>query len=121
MHFRLAVEELGPTFIKLGQMLSTRPDLLPPAFITELSKLQDTVPPTPWDSIRGVLIRELGREPEQMFLTIDPQPMAAASLAQGHAGTLPDGQEVVVKIQRLGIPAVIDIALEILPSLAVRV
>ncbi|HMN15621.1 MAG TPA: AarF/ABC1/UbiB kinase family protein, partial [Bellilinea sp.] len=119
-HFRLALEELGPTFVKFGQILSTRPDLLPPAYITELSKLQDDVPPTPWESIREVLIRELGRDPEQVFLTIDLQPMAAASLAQVHAATLPDGQEVVVKTQRPGINAVIDTDLEILSSLAVR-
>jgi len=67
MHFRLALEELGPTFIKFGQILSTRPDLLPPSYITELSKLQDNVPPVPWGLIREVLIRELGREPEQIF------------------------------------------------------
>lgn len=120
MHFRLALEELGPTFIKFGQILSTRPDLLPPAYIAELSKLQDTVPPTPWDLIRKVIIQELGREPEQEFLTIDPQPMAAASLAQVHAATLPAGQEVVVKVQRPGIPAVINTDLEILSSLAAR-
>jgi len=118
MHFRLALEELGPTFIKFGQILSTRPDLLPPSYITELSKLQDNVPPTPWGLIREVLIRELGREPEQVFLTIDPQPMAAASLAQVHAAILPDGQEVVVKVQRPGISSVIETDLEILSSLA---
>jgi ubiquinone biosynthesis protein len=120
MHFRLALEELGPTFIKFGQILSTRPDLLPPSYITELSKLQDNVPPTPWSLIREVLTRELGREPEQVFLTIDPQPLAAASLAQVHAAILPDGQEVVVKVQRPGISAVIETDLEILSSLAKR-
>ena len=120
MHFRLALEELGPTFIKLGQILSTRPDLLPPSYIAELSKLQDNVPPAPWNLIREVLIRELGSEPEQIFLTIDPQPMAAASLAQVHAAILPDGQEVVVKVQRPGISAVINTDLEILSSLAKR-
>jgi ubiquinone biosynthesis protein len=120
LHFRLALEELGPTFIKFGQILSTRPDMLPPAYISELSKLQDTVPPAPWEMIREVLIRELGREPEQVFATIDPQPMAAASLSQVHAATLPDGHEVVVKVQRPGIIPVIDTDLEILSSLAVR-
>ena len=120
LHFRLALEELGPTFIKFGQILSTRPDLLPPAFIYELSKLQDTVPPAPWEMIREVLIRELGCEPEQVFTTIDAQPMAAASLAQVYAATLPDGHDVVVKVQRPGITALIDTDLEILSSLAVR-
>jgi ubiquinone biosynthesis protein len=119
-HFRLALEELGPTFIKLGQIISTRPDLLPPAYIAELSKLQDAVPPTSWEMIRDVLIRELGHEPEQVFLSIDPQPMAAASLAQVHAATLPGGHEVVVKVQRPGIHAVIETDLEILSSIAVR-
>jgi len=120
LHFRLALEELGPTFIKFGQILSTRPDLLPPTYIAELSKLQDTVPPVPWEMIREVLIRELGREPEQVFTTIDPQAMAAASLAQVHAATLPDGHEVVVKVQRPGITSVIDTDLKILSTLAVR-
>ena len=100
IHFRLALEELGPTFVKFGQLLSTRPDILPPIFITELTKLVDTVPPEPWDAIRAVLIDELGQEPEKVFATIDPQPIAAASLAQVHAATLPDGREVVVKVQR---------------------
>ena len=120
IHFRLALEELGPTFVKFGQILSTRPDLLPPAYIAELSRLQDTVPPEPWDAIHDLLTQELGREPEKVFATIDPQPMAAASLAQVHAATLPDGQEVVVKIQRPGITTVIDTDLEILSTLAVR-
>ena len=100
IHFRLALEELGPTFVKFGQLLSTRPDFLPPIFITELTKLVDTVSPEPWDAIRSVLIHELGQEPEKVFATIDPQPIAAASLAQVYAATLPDGQEVVVKVQR---------------------
>ena len=120
MHFRLALEELGPTFVKFGQILSTRPDLLPPAYIAELSKLQDTVPPEPWEAIRDLLIQELGCEPEKVFATIDPQPMAAASLAQVHAATLPGGQEVVVKVQRPGINAMIDTDIEILSALATR-
>ena len=120
IHFRLALEELGPTFIKFGQILTTRPDLLPPAYIAELSKLQDTVPPAPWEMIRETLIQDLGHEPEQVFLTIDPQPMAVASLAQVYAATLNDGQEVVVKVQRPSISAVIDTDLEILSSLAAR-
>jgi ubiquinone biosynthesis protein len=119
-HFRLALEELGPTFIKFGQILSTRPDLLPPSYIAELSKLQDTVPSTPWELIREVLTRELGHEPEQLFATIEPEPMATASLAQVHAAVLLDGQEVVVKVQRPNITSVIDIDLEILSSLAER-
>lgn len=120
LHFRLALEELGPTFIKFGQILSTRPDLLPPVYIAELSKLQDNVPPAPWEMIRETLVQELGVEPEQVFTTIYPQPMAAASLAQVHAATLPGGHEVVVKVQRPGITAVISTDLEILSSMAAR-
>lgn len=120
LHFRLALEELGPTFIKFGQILSTRPDFLPPAFIAELIKLQDSVPPEPWEKIHEVLSQELGQDPEQVFASIDPESMAAASLAQVHAATLPDGREVVVKVQRPGIQAVIDTDLEILSALAVR-
>jgi len=120
VHFRLALEELGPTFIKLGQILSTRPDLLPIPFILELSKLQDMVSPVPWELIHEVLIQELGQNPEQVFQVIDPQPIAVASLAQVHSATLPDGREVVVKVQRPGIYAVIDTDLEILSILAAR-
>ncbi len=117
-HFRLALEELGPTFVKLGQILSTRPDLLPPPYIAELSKLQDTVPPAPWEAIRQVLAEEYGRAPEQVFAAIDSQPMAAASLAQVHAATLVTGDEVVVKVQRPNILATISTDLEILMALA---
>jgi len=66
-HLRLALEELGPTFVKMGQILSTRPDLLPPEFITELSKLQDTVPPAHWEEVRSVIAEELAGKPEQIF------------------------------------------------------
>lgn len=118
IHFRLALEELGPTFIKFGQILSTRPDLLPPPYIAELSKLQDTVPSEPWEKIRDFLITELGRDLEEVFTFIDPIPLAAASLAQVHAATLKDNREVVVKIQRPDIIPLINIDLEILASLA---
>ena len=118
LHFRQALEELGPTFVKFGQILSTRPDLLPPAFISELSKLQDTVSPEPWDAIRAVLTQELGQAPEEVFASIDERPMAAASLAQVHAATLSGGEEVVVKVQRPGIEANIATDLEILAAMA---
>lgn len=118
LHFRLALEEAGPTFVKFGQILSTRPDLLPMPFITELSKLVDSVSPQPWEIMRAVLKRELGREPEEAFASIDSQPMASASLSQIHAAVLHDGQEVVIKIQRPNITAVIETDLEILASLA---
>ncbi|MFM8875976.1 MAG: lipopolysaccharide core heptose(II) kinase RfaY [Anaerolineae bacterium] len=118
VHFREALEELGPTFIKFGQILSTRPDILPLSFITELSKLVDSVSPEPWEKMRALLAHELGREPETLFASIDPQPMASASLSQVHAAVLPNGQEVVIKVQRPNITAVIETDLEIMASLA---
>ncbi len=117
-HLRLALEELGPTFVKLGQILSTRPDLLGPDFIKELTKLQDAVPPAPWEDVRAVLIEELGGEPDRFFAQIDPLPLAGASLAQVHAATLKNGEEVVVKIQRPNILTTIETDLEILGDLA---
>lgn len=120
VHFRLALEEAGPTFVKFGQILSTRPDVLPLPFITELSKLVDSVSPEPWDVICASLTRELGRDPESVFTSIDRQPIASASLSQVHAAVLPDGEEVVIKVQRPNISAVIDTDLEILSSLAAR-
>ncbi len=118
LHLRLALEELGPTFVKLGQILSTRPDLLPPAYIAELSKLQDAVPPTAWDAVQALLERELGREVVQVFAELDPTPIAAASLAQVYAAQLPDGENVIVKVQRPEITSLIETDLEILAALA---
>jgi ubiquinone biosynthesis protein len=120
VHFRLALEELGPTFVKFGQILSTRPDVLPLPFIAELSKLVDSVSPEPWETIHALLTGELGGEPERLFASIDPKPIASASLSQVHAAVLldPDGQEVVIKVQRPHISALIDTDLEILSSLA---
>jgi ubiquinone biosynthesis protein len=112
------LEELGPTFIKFGQILSTRADLLPPSFIAELGKLVDSVSPEPWELIRTLLTRELGKPLDTLFASIDPQPMASASLSQVHAGVLPDGREVVIKVQRPNIASVIDTDLEIMASLA---
>jgi ubiquinone biosynthesis protein len=120
IHFRLALEELGPTFVKLGQVLSTRPDLLPAPFIKELIKLQDTVPPVPWDSIAQVITDELGEPPEQIFYHIETTPLAAASLAQVHGALLPNGEQVVVKVQRPHITKIIERDLDILADLAER-
>jgi len=117
-HFRQALEELGPAFVKLGQMLSTRPDLLPPDYITELAKLQDEVPPVPWAEIRQVLQEEFDCPPEQVFGYIDPQPLAAASLAQVHTAKLADRQKVVIKVQRPNILPNIRTDLEIIQDLA---
>ncbi|MEA3377534.1 MAG: AarF/ABC1/UbiB kinase family protein [Chloroflexota bacterium] len=115
---RLTLQELGPTFVKLGQILSTRPDLIPPAYIAELVKLQDVVPPEPWKPIRAQIESELEAPLEELFATSDPQPIAAASLAQVHAAALPHGPEVVVKVQRPDIKRVIDVDLEIIADVA---
>ena len=115
---RLALEELGPTFIKLGQILSTRPDLLPPAYIAELVKLQDAVPPAEWEPVQAQIETELGAPPERLFTAFDPVPIAAASLAQVHTATLADGSQVIVKVQRPNIETAIETDLEILFDVA---
>ncbi len=120
LHLRLALEELGPTFIKFGQILSTRPDLLPPPYLTELAKLRDAAPAESWPAMQAILKAELGEALEGTFAEIEEQPMASASLAQVHAARLHDGQEVVLKIQRPGILATIETDLEILSVLARR-
>jgi ubiquinone biosynthesis protein len=97
---RSALEELGPTFSKLGQVLSTRPDLLPPEFIEELATLQDNVPPLSEPEVVQVMEQELGVPWEDVFESIDPDPMAAGTIAQVHRATLADGARVVVKVQR---------------------
>jgi ubiquinone biosynthesis protein len=117
-HVRLALEELGPTFIKFGQILSTRPDVLPPAYIIELSRLQDQVPPAPWPAVKAYIEQELGDSLERLFASFDPTPLAAASLAQVHAATLSDGRQVVVKVQRPNIEQTINLDLDILYDLA---
>ena len=88
LHLRLALEELGTTFIKLGQILSTRADLLPPEYLAELTKLQDSAPAVAIEDIRQSLLSELGRPIEQLFAQFDPVPLAAASIGQAHAATL---------------------------------
>ncbi len=117
-HFRLALEELGPTFIKFGQILSTRPDLLPPDFITELSKLQDAAPPISWTEVAAQLTAAWSQPLDELFASIDHTPLAAASLSQVHAAVLPDGSEVVIKVQRPDIQPVIKSDLAILEDLA---
>jgi ubiquinone biosynthesis protein len=97
---RAAMEELGPTFAKMGQILSTRPDLLPQAFVEELSTLQDRVPPLSEEQVVRVMEEELGVPWEDVFESIDPDPMAAGTIAQVHRATLTAGQRVVVKVQR---------------------
>ena len=118
---RMAIEELGPTFIKFGQLLSNRTDLVPPELITELVKLQDFVPPFPEEKVRKVLRKELKKPLDTLFLDFQTAPVASASIAQVHRAVLPTGQEVAVKIQRPGIERQIDIDLEILAALAKRI
>lgn len=117
-HLRMALEEMGTTFIKLGQILSTRADLLPPEYLAELTKLQDAAPPVPADEILAILVAELAQPIANLFGTFDPKPLAAASIGQAHAATLPDGTEVVVKIRRPGVLEQVEEDLEILQHLA---
>jgi ubiquinone biosynthesis protein len=116
--FCLALQELGPTFIKLGQILSTRPDLLPPEFIRELEKLQDQTPPFDNAKATEIVEKELKKPVGELFRRFDNIPVAAASLSQVHRAELHDGTVVAVKIQRPGIREIIDIDLAILQDLA---
>ena len=116
--FRRVLEELGPTFIKMGQLLSTRPDLLPPEFVVELEALQDDAPPLPFEQIRGVIESSLGAPVEALYAEIDETPLAAASIAQVHAARTPSGTEVVVKVIRPGIADLIAADLDLLHLLA---
>jgi ubiquinone biosynthesis protein len=116
---RLAFEELGPTFIKLGQILSTRADILPPEYIAELAKLQDQAPPVDSAVIEEIIVEELGCPLQEVFATFDAMPVAAASIGQAHAATLLNGEEVIVKVRRPGVVEQIEEDLEILQHLAI--
>ncbi|MDP1633961.1 MAG: AarF/UbiB family protein [Gallionellaceae bacterium] len=105
---RRALEDLGPTFIKLGQVLATRVDLLDPEWIAEFSKLQDSAPPIPYADIRQQLSEDLGGPPEEVFAAFDPEPLAAASIAQVYRARLKDGSAVVVKVRRPGVQSIIE-------------
>ena len=118
VRFRLVLEELGPTFIKLGQVLSTRPDILPRHFIEELEKLQADVPSTPFSEIKVEIERELGASVAELFAQVDEVPLATASIGQVHRARLHDGQEVVIKVQRPGVAGVIKTDTEIMMGLA---
>jgi ubiquinone biosynthesis protein len=100
---RLMLEELGPTYVKMGQIVSSQASVIPAEWETELEKLQSNVPPFPEDQVREILEEDLGAAPEQLFATFEIQPLAAASTAQVHRATLFSGEQVVVKIQRPGI------------------
>ena len=117
-HFRQALEELGPAFVKLGQMLSTRPDLLPPDYIAELSRLQDRVKPRPWEEMRPVLETSLNAPLGDVFGEITLEPLASASLAQVYEAKLRTRQRVVIKVQRPNIRPTIRTDLEIIHDLA---
>lgn len=115
---RLALEELGPTFVKLGQILSTRPDVVPHAFIREFEKLQDKVPSFSFEEVLTQITSELGGPVEQFYAEIDPIPLAAASIAQVHRARLNTGEDVVVKVRRPGIVAVVESDISALLALA---
>lgn len=115
---RLALEQLGPVFIKFGQLLSTRRDLMPRDIADELARLQDHVPPFPGDEAKKLVERALGRPIEDAFSYFELDPMASASVAQVHAAALPDGTQVVVKVVRPGIEEVITEDIELLKLLA---
>lgn len=121
---RRTLEEAGVTFVKLGQLMSTRDDLLPPEFITELRGLQDEVVPAPWTLVRELLAAELDAPADEVFTQFEQKPLAAASVGQVHRATLPSGEQVVVKVQRPGITTVVDrdldIALRVAASLEQR-
>ncbi|MEU8804159.1 AarF/UbiB family protein [Spirillospora sp. NPDC048819] len=113
-----ALEQAGVAFVKLGQVMSTRRDVLPPEFVSELGRLQDRAAPVPWPEIERVIQEELGALPEDVFAAFDRTPLAAASVAQVHTATLRSGEDVVVKVQRPGIRTVVERDLDIVGRLA---
>ena len=115
VRFRQALEELGTTFVKLGQLLSSRPDLLPDVYIDELESLVDNVPPVPFSELRDVIDREIGLDE---FTSIDEEPLAAASIAQIHRALMKSGRDVVIKIRRPGIVEQVELDLELLRKTA---
>jgi ubiquinone biosynthesis protein len=115
---REMLDELGPTFVKFGQLLSTRPDVMPPDVIVELRRLQDDVTPIPFTDVRRVVEAEIGLTIEQAFLSFDETPLAAASIGQVHRATLPTGDDVVVKVQRPDAPRQVESDLQLMRSAA---
>jgi ubiquinone biosynthesis protein len=117
-NLRLALEELGPTFIKLGQFMSSRPDVFPIEYLDELQKLQDRVPPVPADQAMATLAAEMPRPPEELFASVSSTPKASASLAQIHTARLKGGAEIVLKIQRPGVRQLIELDINLMYSVA---
>jgi len=115
---RMALEELGTSFVKVGQILSTRSDMMPPEFSQELSKLQDSLEPLPGEVIKKVITEELGHPIEEIFASFDPKPLGVASIGQAHAATLKDGTEVVVKARKPGVVEQVREDMEILRQVA---
>jgi len=115
---RMALEELGPAFVKLGQLMATRVDLFPPSWIAEFEKLQADAAPVPFDDLLPDLVRSLGRSPFEVFLDIETTACAAASIAQVHRAKLKDGTAVVLKVRRPGVRAKIDADLRLLRRVA---
>ena len=115
---RLALQELGPAFVKLGQILATRVDLFPPEWIAEFEKLQDQAPPAAAHEVRAQLVEDLGTAPEEAFAAFDPEPVAAGSIAQVHRARLADGTAVAVKVRRPGIVPVVEADLRLLARFA---
>jgi ubiquinone biosynthesis protein len=120
VRLRRALERLGPVFTKIGQHLATRSDLLPPAILRELARLQDEVPAVPWPQMKACIEAELGAPLKKLFRSFTHTPLAAASLGQVHRATLPDGTPVAVKIQRPGIIEAVEIDLDVVHDLASR-
>ena len=117
-HLRDVLDELGPTFVKFGQLLSTRPDIVPPDIVVELRSLQDDVRPFPFEQAERVIEEELGNTLERLFVDFEPAPVAAASIGQVHRATLPNGRRVAVKVQRPGAPRQIEADLGLLEQAA---
>jgi ubiquinone biosynthesis protein len=117
-HLREMLDELGPTFVKFGQLLSTRPDIVPPDIIAELRGLQDQVKPFPFEDVERVIREELGQSIERLFLEFDEDVLAAASIGQVHRAVLPNGRRVAVKVQRPNAPATIESDIQLLEQAA---
>jgi ubiquinone biosynthesis protein len=113
-HLREMLDELGPTFVKFGQLLSTRPDIVPPDILVELQALQDDVRPFPYQDVERVIREDLDLSVEQLFSNFDPVPVAAASIGQVHQATLPNGRRVAVKVQRPNAPRQVEADLALL-------